>query len=129
MEKNIFGRVMIAIVVTLFSVSFVSCGDDNNEKSGGPLVGTWSCSDHYVDRTTGKDATDTYTFRSDGTYTWTCTSWTTNNGSYNYDPNSGALIIVNQNGTTWAYFITSLTESSFVLIDEDGYRYRYYKSN
>jgi hypothetical protein len=129
MKKTILYRLMMTITVTLFSVSLASCGDDNDEKSGGPLVGVWSCNEHYVDRTTGKVATDTYTFRSDGTYTWNCTSWTAKYGSYNYDPNSGALIIVNQEGTTWAYFVTSLTESSFVLIDEEGYRYRYYKNN
>ena len=110
----------------LSSMSLSSCsGDDDDEESNNPLVGIWYCNNHYIDRISFDSGIDTYTFKSDGTYEWECSGWDNESGRYTYNKESGILTRTNQKGTTWVEMIVSLTDTYFVLIDEDGYRYTY----
>ena len=104
----------------------VVCMSCDKDESGG-LVGTWSCDNHYYGGDYG--GRDTYVFKSNGTYEWSCTGnwWDDETGRYTYDPEEGILAIV-RNGYTNLYVITSMTNSSFVMIDEDGGSYVYYKN-
>ena len=59
------------LAVALMGISLTACGDDNNEPSGGSIVGTWECD---ISRTLIDEMSDIYKsgdeliqFRSDGT--------------------------------------------------------------
>lgn len=119
-----------ALLITLLTICILSCSkdSDNIDRVESKIVGSWSCDNHYYGGSYG--GTDTYVFKSDGTYTWSCTGdwWEDAKGHYVYDEDSGVLLITNSRGTKWVYQILSLTNSSFILVDEDGYRYRYYRN-
>ena len=119
--KNL--RYLAIYMVALISFCLVSCGDDDND-----LVGKWRCSDHYY------AGTDYYIFNSDGTYKWYYENtgsvywhFDDRNGRYSYDSNSGILTTSDNKGSTNVYIIASNDKSHFVMIDEDGDRYTYYK--
>jgi len=117
------------VMFTIVSAFFASCSssDSDEESVGNPIVGSWSCDDHYYGGSYG--GTDTYVFKSDGSYEWSCTGdwWDDDSGRYSYNHDNGELIISNRRGTVWVYHITSLSGSSFILIDEEGDSYRYYR--
>lgn len=126
-KKKNFWNVLVIIMAVVMNVSFISCSSDD-ENGGGPLVGSWYCNKHFANRISpSEDATDTYTFKSDGTYEWNCPGWNDESGRYTYNKESGILTRTNQKGTTWVEMIVALTDTHFVLIDEDGDRYTYYK--
>lgn len=54
---------MTILMVAIVSVGFVSCGDDDDEKTSSSIVGTWKC--EY------SDGYDIITFNSNGKGTWT----------------------------------------------------------
>jgi len=121
MKKNLFYLVTV-FMVAIVSAGFVSCGDDNEE--GGPLVGSWTCDNHFY------GGSDTYIFKADGTYEWSCRGWnddTMKSGKYYYNKDLSTLTITNKKGTTWVYIMVSLTDSFFVIMDEDGSTYTYSK--
>ena len=127
-KKKCFWSLLTLMLVAMVSLSLSSCGDDDDDDGGGnPLVGTWSCSSHYIDRVSYDGGTDTYTFKSNGTYEWKCRGWDNESGKYYYNNSLSTLTITNQKGTTWVYVIPTLTDSYFVMIDEDGYSYTYSK--
>jgi len=105
------------MVLLLSGFALTSCDDDDS--AGGTLVGTWSCDNHYY------GGTDYYTFKSGGAYSWECpgTWFDPDSGHYTY--NNGLLILVNEKGTNWTYFIQFVDKNTFVLTDEDGDRYTY----
>lgn len=109
------------MMVAMLSVVFFSCKDDDDDKVS--LVGTWYCNNRYA------GGTDTYTFKSNNTYTWSGPKEYFNDetGTYHYNNESGLFTHTNSRGTTWVEYIPTLTTSLFVLIDEDGDRYTYHK--
>jgi len=129
MKKNLLNWITI-LMVAIVSVCFVSCGDNDDDDDGGgnSLVGSWTCSNHYIDRVSFNNGTDTYTFKSNGTYEWKCRGWDNDSGKYYYNNALNTLTITNQKGTTWVYIISTLTKSYFVLLDEDGDSYTYRKN-
>lgn len=121
MKKNLlYGMVILSVMMV--GLSFTSCSKDD----GNPLVGTWSCNNHYYGGSSGR-GTDTYIFKSNGTYEWSCTGdwWDNVSGNYSYDVENGILSI-NRNATE-VYYIISITESSFTMMDEVGDYYTYYR--
>ena len=121
-------RFLTITLISMMFFSLASCSsDDNDETMANGLVGTWECSDHYIDLISFEDGTDYYTFKSNGTYEWRCRGHNSHSGKYSYNKESGLLTITNQKGTTWVYVIAALTDSFFVMIDEDGDRYTYTK--
>ena len=127
-KKKCFWSLLTLMLLAMTSLSLSSCGDDDDDDGGGnPLVGTWSCSSHYIDRVSYDGGTDTYTFKSNGTYEWKCRGWDNESGKYYYNNSLSTLTITNQKGTTWVYVIPTLTDSYFVMIDEDGDSYTYSK--
>ena len=124
--KNLWSLQAIMIVAML-SLGLLSCGDDEEENVENPFVGTWLCSNHYIDRVSYDSGTDTYTFKSNGSYEWKCRGWDNESGYYNYNTSLKTLTLSNKKGTTWVYIIPSITDSYFVIIDEDGDRYTYSK--
>lgn len=120
MKRKLFYLAAITMIAVL-GISVASCDKDSDN----PIVGTWSCSNHYYGGSYG--GTDTYVFKSNGTYTWSCTGdwWDDESGKYTYSEKDGLLII--ERSTTEIYYVLSLTESSFTIMDEDGDKYTYYK--
>ncbi|MBR1932571.1 MAG: hypothetical protein IJ841_02675 [Prevotella sp.] len=68
-KKNIW-RFMTMMAIALTTVfTFSACGDDDDDNDN-PLVGTWQILGGF-NRTSGRgDATETYTFRNNGTATY-----------------------------------------------------------
>ena len=122
MKKKLFNYLAIWVVIFM-GVIFVSCDKDDDNS---PLVGSWSCSNHYYGGSYG--GTDTYVFKSDGTYMWSCTGdwWSDQNGRYSYNEDEGILTI--NRSATEIYYVISLTQSSFTMMDEEGDYYTYYKN-
>lgn len=118
-------NVWAIILVAIMSIGLVSCSKDDKNNA---LVGSWSCSNHYYGGSYG--GIDTYVFKSNGTYEWSCTGdwWDDISGRYSYNSDEGILTI-DRNGYTNVYIIASITDSSFLMIDEEGDYYTYYKNN
>ena len=113
-------------LVILMSILLMSC--ENENVSSNSLLGTWSCSNHY------HKGIDTYTFKSDGTYTWTLNltydSYSDNkeeHGDYVYNKQAGTLTLSKRTGSTKIYLVTSITKDYFVIMDNDLDCYTYYK--
>lgn len=119
----------LLLFIVVLPVILTACKDDKDEPTS-LIVGTWTCSKHYY---LGKD---TFIFEKDGSFRWTYDGdWYFQDmyGIYNFDGN--ILTIINNEGTTWIYFVVSLTESSLVLLspgfdDPEGesYTYVYYRN-
>ena len=118
------------LLLMAFSLSFacVACGDDEDdepfeepqEETGG-LVGTWWCDHRY-----GQE-TDTYTFNADGTYSWKCQGYGSEQGNYAYNHTLYTLTL-STTGRTRLYTIVTLEDSYFVMLDQDGGTYTYRKA-
>lgn len=113
------------LLVMLMGLMLVSC--ENANVSSNSLVGTWSCSNHYY------DGIDTYTFKSNGTYTWNliktcdCCDDKHESGDYSYNKEIGTLTLSKRTGRTEIYLITSVTKNYFVIMDDNADCYTYYK--
>lgn len=125
MKSNKFWSIILMVVMMLGdAIVFSSCDKDGNDASSISIVGTWSCTRHYY------GGTDTFTFKSNGTYTWSykgSRDYPNDYGNYAFDPSRSTLVIHNRKGTIWSYVIISLTSSSFTIMDEDGDTYCYQK--
>lgn len=126
-----FKFLLMLLLGVVMSVSFVSCGDDDDDDNNGQsasssIVGTWNLT--YND---GKnDISKTYTFKADGTFTYIYDDeWniSTQLGTYQYDKDSGILILVttdssnkNKIGTTENYKI-ELVANSYIIIGSKKY--------
>lgn len=114
---------VLALVLCTF-ITFSSCSKDD-ENATASIVGTWTCNSHYY------GGSDTYTFKSNGTYSWSYSGsadwFPDDSGNYSFDNNRSTLTIHNKKGTTWVYIVMSLTSSSLTIMDEDGHTYYYTK--
>ena len=113
---------LLAIITLLSAFALSSCkGDDDEELSESGIVGKWTCNDHYY------QGEDTFVFKKNGTYTWSYkgeADWFENQeGTYTFD--GSLLVITNSHDTTWIYVVMSLSDSTMVIMDEDGYYYTY----
>lgn len=113
---------LLALIAFVSAVSFSSCDKDGNGNSS--IVGSWTCGVHYY------GGSDTYTFKKNGTYTWTYSGpssyFQDETGRYTYN---GVILTTSSNrGSTRAYVVIGLTKSSLVIMDEDGDSYTYYKN-
>ena len=120
-RKISFLGLFTIMVVTMLSVGFVSCGDDETENS---IVGTWV------------DGTTTMVLGSNGSYNMTDTSVPRipqyRKGTYSYNP-SQSLLTINviavegQNGAyKHTYIVQTLTSTTLVLLHTDGDVQGYY---
>lgn len=115
-------RFFSILIIGLMSVVLYSCGDDSSDGGDNALVGSWTCSDHYY------AGTDTFTFKKNGTYSWTYNgSWEFKDESGHYTFDGSLLTLAKKSGTPVIYIVLSLSKSYMVLMDEDGDRYTYYR--
>lgn len=127
MKSINFKGIMMMFLMVCFVVQLSSCKNKDDNASNNPIVGSWTCTDHYY------GGSDTFTFKSNGTYTWTYKaikdwSFDDHSGNYAFDQSRSTLTIHSNKGTTWVYIIISLTSKSFTLMDEDGDTYYYQKN-
>lgn len=110
--------------VAIITIILPACSKDDDSSYDSGIVGSWTCSDHYY------GGSDTYTFKKNGTYEWnyrgTASWFDTEKGTYTF--NDSILTIKNSKGSTRAYVVLGLTNSSLVIMDEDGDTYTYYKN-
>lgn len=115
---------LLVLLLSIFvSITLYSCDDDDAPNNPG-IIGTWTCSNHYY------GGSDSYTFKKNGNYEWsysgTADWFDSQKGTYTF--NGSILTITNSKGTTWAYVVLGITNSSMIIMDEDGYKYTYYKN-
>ncbi|MGN1210281.1 MAG: hypothetical protein ACI4TM_01230, partial [Candidatus Cryptobacteroides sp.] len=102
---------LIVILGLLFSCTIVaSCS-----KSGisNPFVGTWSCNNRYYGGDVHGGGVDTFIFKSDNTYQWSCTGnwiWKPETGRYMYNEELGTLTVSKDGGRTTVYLVFSITD-------------------
>lgn len=133
MKKNI-------ILVSLSLISIVSCRNDNDVNDNSSIVGTWRMSKDLI--ISGKNGSvissdpilesdceskNTYTFSSDGKYSYTnyhksnngdCILYKSNNGTYSFSEKSKELTIT-LNGDPVTSKLYSFSNKEFQLIQED----------
>lgn len=113
------------LIALSMSISFASCGDDDEDEPQpqGGIVGSWVSNNHYY------GGSDTYTFRDNGTYSWSYSGsadwFDPESGTYTF--NGATLTTSSSHGITRVYVIVGINETSFVMMDEDGDKYTYYK--
>lgn len=121
-----FSYIELKIITSLLlflvtAVALVSCGDDE-DKNMPSIIGSWTSSSHYY------GGTDTFTFKKNGTYNWSYSgSMTFEDQTGSYIFNGTTLTVTNKKGTTWLYLVIALSDSSMVIMDEDGDKFTYYK--
>ena len=113
---------LLTIITLLSALALSSCkGDDDEEIYESGIVGKWTSTDHYY------KGEDTFVFKKNGTYTWSYrgeADWFEDQkGTYTFD--GSLLVVTNSSGTTWIYFVMSLSDSTMVIMDEEGYYYTY----
>lgn len=120
MEKLIKNLVKVSLCVILGVLILSSCSED--DKSDNSIVGTWTSDRFY-------GGVDTYVFNKNGTYTWTykgTADWfTDHSGTYTY--NRAILTIKRKSGRTDVYVVIGLTNTSLVIMDDEGDSYTYYR--
>ena len=128
-----FKFLFMLLLGVVMSFAFVSCGDDDDDDNNGqsassPIIGSWVYT--YKDDKANYPFTKTYTFKADGTFTYIYDDeWniSTQLGTYQYDKDSGILILVttdssnkNKIGTTENYK-TELVANSYIIIGSKKY--------
>lgn len=113
-------KFLFAIILPLFV--FTGCGDDEPDNDNKSIVGSWTCENHYY------GGSDTFTFKKNGTMSWTYKgSWSFTDYTGSYTFNGSILTVTNTKGTTWIYIVAGLSDTTLVMIDEDGDSYTYHK--
>ena len=117
--KTLMRFFSMLLLLMAMSVAFCSCGDDNG------IVGTWSGNNNYYSGS-DEESTDTYVFKSNGTYDWFCTgTWFSPDYGkpYAYNAEAGMLTL-----SGIAYLVVTLDKNSLVFMDpEDGDVFYYYR--
>lgn len=91
---------LMFLLGVIMSFTFVSCGDDDDDSTSGPyadspIVGSWQS--EFMDG--GDKITDTFTFKADGTYTYTSIDSSdpsdvfTERGTFQYDGGSKLTLV------------------------------------
>ncbi len=105
------------LLITTFSLTFVSCGGDDDDEPGVnkiSIVGTWG--DNY----------GTITFGKDGSYREDSNDGQYRIGTYSYNSNTSTVavnvkaIAGNNSAYQRTYLIQTLTSSTLVLLYTDG---------
>lgn len=126
---------LMLLLGVVMSVSFVSCGDDDDDDNNGQsasssIVGTWNLTYTYNDDKAKTDISKTYTFKADGTFTYIYDDeWniSTQLGTYQYDKDSGILILVTTDSSnkkkigTTENFKIELVANSYIIIDNEKF--------
>ncbi len=101
----------------------IACSGDSDSNSSNPFVGTWKCNGNYG------ISVDTYTFNADGTFIGKQSDGSSESisGQWSYNEQTGLLSILKSSGWTRVFIVVSLTDSYFVIMDNDGDSYTYYK--
>ena len=128
-----FKFLLMLLLGVVMSFAFVSCGDDDDDdnnsgqSASSSIVGTWIRT-YEVDK--GKHPfSETYTFKADGTFTYTYDGWSldTQLGTYQYDKDSGILILVTTDSSnkkkigTTENFKIELVANSYIIIDNEKF--------
>ncbi|MBQ7019555.1 MAG: hypothetical protein IJN30_00985 [Bacteroidales bacterium] len=109
-------RILLLVITVITFCTITSCSKENADNS---FVGTWQCDAHYY------GGSDVYDFKKDGTYTWRCPGWNSESGVYSYT--SSTITFSQYTGRTRTYILLSKTNKTFVIMDEDGYSYTYFR--
>ena len=116
-KQVIYGLTFMLIVLS--AVVLPSCMKSDGGDGNSQIVGTWTCTNHWY------GGSDTYVFKSNGKYEWSRPNLDVEYGDYSF--NGVILTTSSKTGATRVYTILSLTDSYFVMMDEDGDSYTYYK--
>lgn len=113
----------MVIWVSLLCLNVTSCSNDDDDFGGSSkdLIGTWCCESRF------HGGADYFTFKKKGKYSWECPgSWFESvTGTYAYS--AGILTVVKDGGSSEIFLIQFVSSDTFILTDEDGDSYRYYK--
>lgn len=115
---------LMLLLGVLMSVSFVSCGDDDDDDApyaGSPIVGTWQYGKE------GSDKVLTYTFKADGSFTYTSVDSDapqdvyTEKGTFKYDGKNTLVLTVTESSDKdnigiWEEEI-EVVENSYIVFD------------
>lgn len=108
---------ILLLMIAIISVFAISACSKENEASS--FVGTWQCDNHWY------GGPDVYEFNKDRTYTWRGPFNTSESGVYSYT--SSTLTFSQYTGQTRTYILLSKTSTNFVIMDQDGDSYTYFK--
>lgn len=114
----------MTVLTVLMCVNFTACSEEDKESSApaNPLVGIWD-----TDREWGDLGICTYTFKSDGTYTWNVGVYESGGGYYSHeDP---YLTLSETGGSTSVWTIVTFEKNYFVVMTQSGSTYTFYKSD
>lgn len=127
---------ILAIFTTILAIAVCealsSCS--KNDSDSNPFVGTWSCDNHFYGGTAVGGGVDTFVFKNNNLYEWSCTGnwiWTPTSGKYSYNKNNGTLTLSPNGSRTTVYLVLSIEKNFFVIADiESGLEassYTYYR--
>jgi len=120
MKKHLW----MTVLTVLMCAGFTACSEEDKESSApaNPLVGIWD-----TDREWGGLGIYTYTFKSDGTYTWNVGVYESGGGYYSHeDP---YLTMSETGGGTSVWTIMAFEKNYFVVMTKSGDTYTFYKSD
>lgn len=105
--------------IVLSTIVLPSCKKNDEGGNNNQIVGTWTCSNHWY------GGSDTYVFRSNGKFQWNGPYDKAEYGDYSF--NGVILTTSSASGVMRVFTILSLTNTYFVMMDQDGDSYKYYK--
>ena len=114
----------MTVFTVLMCVGFTACSEEDKESSApaNPLVGIWD-----TDLEWWGLGIYTYTFKSDGTYTWNVGVYESGGGYYSHeDP---YLTLSETGGGTSVWTIVTFEKNYFVVMTQSGSTYTFYKSD
>lgn len=109
-------RILLLMIAIISVFAIVSCSNEDAESS---FVGLWQCDNHWY------GGASVYEFKNDATYTWRGPYGKSESGVYSYT--SSTLTFSQYTGQTRTYILLSKTSTNFVIMDQDGDSYTYFK--
>lgn len=110
-------KILVLMIAAVAALAITSCSKEDKKDTA--FVGKWQCDDHYY------GGSDVYEFTEEGTYTWRCPGWDSQSGVYSYTPSS--ISFSQYSGRTTTFILLSKTDSNFVIMDDDGDSYTYFR--
>jgi len=104
-----FRTIGMAVLAVLMCVSFTACSDEDEGNGGHPLVGAWT-------RLLGDGHSEIYEFKSNGTFRKFVLFEETKEGIFSINEELKTLTLSYSSGDTYAYYLTTLTDSYFVIM-------------